>query len=192
MSESTTKHNQADLAAKIARLAEEKGWNQEDFANIADLNRQTIRQILQPTGKRRLRNATIAACAKALGLSVNELKTLPVERLLQRLRQPPPPVNGDNRLHRLYQQATQPELRAWLDRNPERSRELTDKEIDELLALQGEALNAIGVETFVCKLERRRNLMEQVRVVADSELLEALETIVGLMFDKVSPYHEGT
>ncbi|HKB37320.1 MAG TPA: helix-turn-helix transcriptional regulator [Gemmataceae bacterium] len=192
MSESTTKHNPADLAAKIARLAEEKGWNQEDFANIADLNRQTIRQILQPTGKRRLRNATIAACAKALGLSVNELKTLPVERLLQRLRQPPPPVNGDNRLHRLYQQATQPELRAWLDRNPERSRELTDKEIDELLALQGEALNAIGVETFVCKLERRRNLMEQVRVVADSELLEALETIVGLMFDKVSPYHEGT
>jgi transcriptional regulator with XRE-family HTH domain len=194
MSEPTTKHNQADLAAKIARLAEEKGWNQEDFANITGLNRQTIRQILQPTGERRfgMRNATIGACAKALGLSVNELKTLPVERLLQRLRQPPPPVNGDDRLHRLYQQATQPELRAWLDRNPERSRQLTDEEIDELLALQGEALNAIGVETFVCKLERRRNLMEQVRVVADSELVEALETIVGLMYDKVSPYHEGT
>ncbi|SRR6266540_3430875 len=191
MSEPTTKHNHADLTAKIARLAEEKGWNQEDFANIAGLNRQTIRQILQPTGERRLRNATIAACAKALGLAVHELRTLPVERLLQRLRQPPTPVNGDDRLHRLYQQATQPELRAWLDRNPERSRQLTDEEIEELLALQGEALNAIGVETFVCKLERRRNLMEQVRVVADSELLEALETLVGLMYDKVSPYHEG-
>jgi transcriptional regulator with XRE-family HTH domain len=190
MSEHTT-HNHADLIAKIARLAEEKGWNQEDFANIAGLNRQTIRQILQPTGERRLRNATIAACAKALGLSVHDLRTLPVERLLQRLRQPPPPVNGDDRLHRLYQQATQEELRAWLERNPERSRQLTDDEIDELLALQGEALNAIGVETFVCKLERRRNLMEQVRVVANSELLEALETLVGLMYDKVSPYRDG-
>src|SRR4051794_39842305 len=118
MSESTT-HHHADLAAKITRLVEEKGWNQEDFARITDLNRQTIRQILQPTGDRRLRNATVAACAKALGLSVHELRPLPVERLQQRLRQSAAPVNGDDRLHRLHQQATQPELRAWLDRNPE-------------------------------------------------------------------------
>ena len=40
-------HNHAELAAKIALLAQEKGWNQEDFANIAGLNRQTIRQILR-------------------------------------------------------------------------------------------------------------------------------------------------
>src|SRR5207302_3056685 len=183
MSESS-QHNHADLAAKIARLVEEKGWNQEDFANIAGLNRQTIRQILHPTGDRRLRNATIAACAKALGLAVRELWDVPVERLLQRLRQPPPPVNGDDRLHRLYQQATQPQLRAWLERNPERSRQLTDEEIERLLSLQGEALNSIGVETFVGKLERRRNLMEQVRVVANSELLETLETLVDLMYSK--------
>ena len=191
MSESTTQHNHAELAAKIALLAQEKGWNQEDFANIAGLNRQTIRQILHPTGDRRLRNATIAACAKALGLSVRELWEVPVERLLQRLRQPPPPVNGDDKMHRLYQQATQPELRAWLERNPERSRQLTDEEIEELLSLQGEALNAIGVETFVSKLERRRNLMEQVRVVANSELLDTLETLVDLMYNKISPYREG-
>src|SRR3954471_8946421 len=191
MSESTTQHNHAELAAKIALLAQEKGWNQEDFANIAGLNRQTIRQILHPTGNRRLRNATIAACAKALGLSVRELWEVPVERLLQRLRQPPPPVNGDDKLHRLYQQATQAELRAWLERNPERSRQLTDEEIEELLSLQGEALNAIGVETFIGKLERRRNLKEQVRVGANSELLETLEALVDLMYSKVSPSREG-
>src|SRR5262245_57673692 len=113
MSEPTT-HHHTDLAAKITRLVEEKGWNQEEFAKIAGLNRQTIRQSLHPTGARRLRNAPVAACAKALGLSVHELRTLPVERLQQRLRQPATPVNGDDRLHRLYQQATQPELRAWL------------------------------------------------------------------------------
>ena len=35
-----------ELANKIARLVEERGWNQEDFARIANLNRQTVRQIL--------------------------------------------------------------------------------------------------------------------------------------------------
>src|SRR5262245_51690359 len=63
----------ADLAMKIARLVEERGWNQEEFARNADLNRQTVRQILQPSTERRLRNATVGACAKALNLSVHEL-----------------------------------------------------------------------------------------------------------------------
>src|SRR6266851_2965952 len=78
-----------DLAAKIARLVEERGWNQEDFARIADLNRQTVRQILMPSGDRRMRNATVGACARALGLSVNDLRTVPLERLLPRMNLPP-------------------------------------------------------------------------------------------------------
>ena len=40
----------ADLANKIARLVEERGWNQEDFARISQLNRHTVRQILQKLG----------------------------------------------------------------------------------------------------------------------------------------------
>src|SRR5436305_13123968 len=100
-----------DLVAKIARLAEEKGWNQEDFANISGLNRQTVRQILQPTGDRSLRNSTVAACARALGLSVNDLRTLPLERLLARLSHPLP-LNGDEPAHRLLELASHPEPRA--------------------------------------------------------------------------------
>ena len=57
-----------DLANKIARLVEERGWNQEDFARISKLNRHTVRQILHGGPKRQLRNATIGQCAKALGL----------------------------------------------------------------------------------------------------------------------------
>ena len=48
----------AELANKIARLVEERGWNQEDFARISKLNRHTVRQILQGGPKRRLRNAS--------------------------------------------------------------------------------------------------------------------------------------
>src|SRR5207237_4556072 len=36
----------AELASKIARLVEERGWNQEDFARATQLNRQTVRHIL--------------------------------------------------------------------------------------------------------------------------------------------------
>jgi putative molybdopterin biosynthesis protein len=62
-----------ELAARIARLVEERGWNQEEFARIARVNRHTARQILLQTAGRSLRNSTILACARALGLSVEDL-----------------------------------------------------------------------------------------------------------------------
>ena len=69
-----------ELANKITRLVEERGWNQEDFARISKLNRHTVRQILHGGPKRRLRNATVSQCAEALGLSVSELRTQPLSR----------------------------------------------------------------------------------------------------------------
>src|SRR5438093_11480864 len=81
----TISGNAAELAGKIARLVEERGWNQEDFARSTQLNRQTVREILNQNGQRRLRNATISACARALGLSVSELRDRPLEQLLARM-----------------------------------------------------------------------------------------------------------
>jgi transcriptional regulator with XRE-family HTH domain len=188
MSEQTHPEN-ADVATKIARLVEERGWNQEEFARIANLNRQTVRQILQPTGDRRLRNATVGACAKALNLSVHELRTLPLERLLPRMHSQHP-ANGDDNLRRLYDQATQPELLAWMERNPERAKQLTQDETDELLSLQGTGgpLTTIGVEHFVGQIERKRKLIHKVQAVAGTEYIELLEQLVNLMYEKVQPY----
>lgn len=78
-----------ELANKIARLVEERGWNQEEFAKRADLNRQTIRQILQGGG-RTLRNSTISACAKALGLPVSDLRNRNLHDLLPRMQEVQP------------------------------------------------------------------------------------------------------
>src|SRR5947209_15400886 len=97
----------ADLAVKIARLVEERGWNQEEFARIARLNRHTVRQILLPGGHRRLRNATVSACARALGLSVNDLRTQPLERLLPRMAEGHQ-AHDHHGLRRLHDRATQP------------------------------------------------------------------------------------
>jgi transcriptional regulator with XRE-family HTH domain len=178
----------ADLPAKIARLVEERGWNQEDFARIAKLNRHTVRQILQAGDRgRRLRNATISQCADALGLTVTELRTLPLERLLPRM-------HGrlhaeDDALKHLFAHATLPELVTWLERNPERASRLGSGEIEELLAMQapGGPLARIGVERYVDLLERRRRLVEQISVIAGTEYLGLLEQFVGLVHEKVNP-----
>lgn len=180
-----------DLAVKIARLLEERGWNQEDFARGTGLNRQTVRQVLRPNSGRRLRNATVLACARALGLSVSELRDLPLERLLPRMHVRRP-AEDDAVLRRLYEEATQPQFLAWIERNPERARHLTGPEIDELLSLQGTGgpLNPLGVERFVELIERKRKLIQQVHAVAGTEYLELLEQLVGLLYDKVRPYGE--
>jgi transcriptional regulator with XRE-family HTH domain len=177
-----------ELAQRIARLVQERGWNQEEFARIARLNRHTVRQILHRNGGRRLRNATVSACARALGLSVNDLRTAPLEKLLPRMSESHP-ASGGRVLRLLYEQASQPELLAWVEHNPERARQLSRAELDELLALEGEGgpLSAFGVEGFVQRLERRRQLVEQIYVIAGTEYLELLEQMVGLLYEKVRP-----
>ena len=184
----TAQQNDLALPAKIARLVQERGWNQEDFARIANLNRHTVRQILQSAGQRRMRNATVLACARALGLTVSELRTLPLDRLLPRMRGAPPQEDED-KLSRLYELGKQAELRAWLDRHADRARQLTTGEIEELLAMQGAdgPLVRFGVDHFVDMFERKRMLRDRVEVVAGTEYLALLEQFVNLLFDKVQP-----
>ena len=176
----------AELASKIARLVEEKGWNQEDFARISQLNRHTVRLILNGGPKRRLRNATVSQCADALGLTVNDLRTLPLDKLL--LRMHGKAAADDEALRLLQERATLPELSQWLERNQERAAELKRDEIEEILDLQqpGGPLERMGVERGVDLIERRRNLCCQVRQLAGTEYFETLEQIVGLMCEKVA------
>ena len=175
-----------DLARKIAKLVEEKGWNQEDFARISNLNRHTVRQILHGGSQRRLRNATVSQCAEALGLTVNELRSLPIDRLLMRMHGKVPA--DEEALKLLYDRATLPELVSWLQRNPDRAADLRPDEIEEVLEMQapGGPMERLGVEHFVELIERRRKLVSQVRLIAGTEYLDTLETLVKLMFDKVN------
>lgn len=177
----------ADLANKIARLVEERGWNQEDFARISKLNRHTVRQILHNGPKRRLRNATVSQCAEALGLTVSELRNLPLERLLPRMHGKPPA--DEEALKLLYERAALPDLVNWLERNKERAAALWPDEIQELLEMQtpGGPLEKLGVENCVDLIERRRRLVCQVKEIAGTEFFELLEQLVQLMYDKVKP-----
>src|SRR5206468_7987158 len=181
--------NATEVAGKIARLVEERGWNQEDFARSTQLNRQTIRQILGQNGQRRLRNATVSACARALGLSVSELRDRPLQQLLARMNRHLPD-DGDQYLRRLYEQAAQPEVIAWIERQPDRARQLSGEEIDELLSLQGTAgpLTSAGIEHFVALIERKRRVLQQVHAIAGTEHLELLEKFVAILYEKVQPY----
>lgn len=176
----------SELAFKIARLVEEMGWNQEVFARIANLNRHTVRQILNGGPKRRLRNATVSQCAEALGLAVNELRTLPLDKLLPRMHGKP--AADEDALKSLFERASLPEFVSWLERNHARASELKSDEIAELIELQapGGPMERLGVEHFVELIERRRTLFCQVRAIAGTEYLELLEQFVGLLFEKVN------
>ena len=177
----------ADLANKIARLVEERGWNQEDFARISKLNRHTVRQILHNGPKRRLRNATVSQCAEALGLTVSELRNLPLDRLLPRMHGKPPA--DEEALKLLYERAALPDLVNWLERNRDRAAALLADEIQELLEMQspGGPLEKLGVENFVDLIERRRQLVCRVKEIAGTEYIDFLEQFVKLIYDKVKP-----
>ena len=177
----------ADLANKIARLVEERGWTQEDFARISQLNRHTVRQILHSGPKRRLRNATVSQCAEALGLTVSELRNHSLDRLVPRMHGKPPA--DDEALKLLYERAALPGLVSWLDRNKERAAQLQPDEVQELLDNQppGGVLDKIGVENYVDVMERRRTIVCQVREIANTEYLELLEQFVRLVYEKVKP-----
>jgi transcriptional regulator with XRE-family HTH domain len=178
--------NEKTLGNTIARLVRERGWNQEDFARIANISRHTVRTIFIHGDNRRLRNATVSSCARALGLTVSELRGLPLDRLLARMHGGAPD-EGDDTLKRLKELATQPELIAWLERHADRARQLSAPEIYELLGMQGPTgpIAAMGVEHFVELFERKRRLRDQVEAVARSEYLPLLEQFVGLLAEKV-------
>ena len=99
------------------------------------------------------------------------------------------PSDGEAGLRRLHDRATQPELVAWLERNPDRARRLSAEDRDELLALQGAAgpLKTFGVEGFVQRLERRRKIVERIHAIAGTEYLDLLEQLVDLIHDRVQP-----
>lgn len=176
------------LCERIVRLAQERGWNQEQFARAADLNRLTIRGIFQGP-VRKLHNATVQACARALGVSVYDLLNAPLDKLLPKMRIPLAAQEG---LRVLYEHATQPELLDWLKNNPDRASRLELAEIDELLSLQGTGgpLTAQGIEHHVKGIERRRVILEQAAVVAGTEYVDVLETFVRLLYEKVQPYRD--
>src|SRR5262249_15280324 len=122
--------------------------------------------------------------------TVNELRTLALDRLLPRMAEPA--RHDSDGLRRLYEQTSQPELLGWIERNPDRASKLSAEELDELLSLQGTGgpLTSFGVEHFVEKLERRRRLVEKVQTVANTEYLELLEQFVELLYEKVQPYRD--
>ena len=147
--------------------------------------------MLQHDG-RRLRNATVSACAKALGLAVSELRSLPLERLLPRMNGEKTITGGEEQRRRLYEEATQPELLGWLERNPDRAAKLTPADIDELLSVQGTGgpLTLVGVEHFVQLMERKQAIIAKVHAVAGTEYLDLLEQFVTLLYEKVQPYRD--
>lgn len=176
------------LSRKIARLVRERGWSQSEFARLAGLNRLTARRILL-LPEVPLRNRTVQACATALGLSVAELEDTPLPELLRRRER----RKAATRPSDAELAATQPALWDWLQRHSQQAARLTDEELAELASLRGVGgpLTEEGVAYFVDLIERRRELLRQVAVVANTEYLPLLEQLVQLLYEKVQVRSSG-
>ena len=173
------------VKGKIVRLVLERGWNQDKFARIAGISRLTVRNIFQ-FDSRGLHNSTLAKCARALDMTVYDLCELPLEQLVRQAHESAPPAQ------RVYEEATQPELLAWLQGNGERAQKLTEEERDELLSLQGTGgpLTAAGVESFVQLIERKRRMAEKMAVIAGTEHIDQLEQFINDLHEKIQPYRD--
>jgi len=124
-----------------------------------------------------------------LGLSVSDCVRLPLERLLPRMRGQSP-VEADERLKRIMDQVSQPELLAWLQRNEERARQLTPSRLrNSFHAGRGWPAGNRGVGRMIELLERKRELIGRVHAIAGSEYLALLEQFVGLVYDKIRVEH---
>jgi hypothetical protein len=173
------------LGDKIAALVRERGWCQSEFARRACLSVQTAREILESTSRRRLRNRTIFNCARALGLSVAELRD---------------PSCGDaapspGRFLRddwRYDLATQPRLKEWMDNERSEASRYTPAELEELMSMQGTGgpLTDEGLAEARQLIERKRDLLRKVQAIAGTEYLGLLESMVQWLFRRTQPYGE--
>jgi transcriptional regulator with XRE-family HTH domain len=175
------------LSSKIAALVRERGWSQKEFARRAGLSRQTIREILEQTCRRRLRNRTIFGCARALGMCVSQL--------CQEDCTPGPSVAEEGLMPMLtedlrYDLATQPQVKRWLEERKNEAGKYTQAEVTELLSMQGTGgpLTADGLRVALEQLDRKRKLFDRVHVVAGTEYLGLLERLVEWLYERVQPY----
>jgi len=168
------------LQQKIARLISQKGWNQEDFARISRLNRHTVRKIV--LGKEfKLRNSTLESCARAFGLTPDQLTHSPLELLLSKLDTNQTPVQ-QQRYRRLLEGITREELKHWMEKHPDRARMLDSAAIDEILSFQkNPSFNQGNLETLILRLERKGRILEKVRHLNHPRHLEVLEHLLDTM-----------
>jgi transcriptional regulator with XRE-family HTH domain len=175
------------LSGKIAGLVRERGWSQKEFARRAGLSLQTVREILEQTCHRRLRNRTIFGCARALGMGVADLRS-------QSIPSSPETLHARNRSFLTedlrYDMATQPQVKQWLEDQGSEAARYTQDEIGELLSMQGTGgpLTAEGLQVALRLLDRKRRLIERIHVIAGTEHLDMLESMVDCLFERVQPY----
>jgi hypothetical protein len=87
---------------------------------------------------------------------------------------------------RLQDQTYQPDLKSWIERNPERARSLSSRDADELVLFQKSGnFNTSSLEAFVIRLERKRRLLEKINHLKSSRHLELLEQMVDLMHQQI-------
>lgn len=169
------------VTEKLARLVREKGWTPRHLAQAAKIDPRTAAALCAGS-KKKARNDIVKAAANALGLTVDELHHVELPVLLRRVREAESAAAPVERLRQ-----RQPALADWLENTPQH--DLTPLEIEELASLQGTGgpLTAAGLEEWMERLRRKRQLLRRTEILAGTSYLPLLEEITRLMLAELDP-----
>lgn len=168
------------VASNLRRLMAKCDLTVAGLAAAAEVDIRTVKSLL---GSRRRPHArTLHKLAAGLGVAADEFFQ--------------PTLTGDGRepsAARRLDRATNPVAAAALAAHPERFAEWTAQEVDELFSRVGTGgeLNDAGVAAAVDLIESRREVLEKVAVILETEEAELLRGIVEMLFERVTEVESG-
>ena len=170
------------LARRVEARCLQRGWDVSELARQAGLSRTTVHFLLSGQCGHP-RRSTIARLARAFGISPAELSDDAVGKELH--SQTPEAVGQEN----AYDRRTNPLISEVAGSCPSLFLEWTPAEWDELYSTFGVGgeLTEAGVRSVADSINRKRQTLQQLRVVLETHLGEVAMQFVETLYRMVQP-----
>ncbi len=154
----------------LRRIMAEQGLSLGQVVGNTGLDRRTVSAILD--GSNRPHSRTIHRLAAGLGVSPSELF-----------------VNPGQLLYRRFDAQTNPIVREVVDRHPDLFDGWSEMDFEELHSRfgQGGALTVEGTLAIARRMNRNRQVHEQLALLLESSQAETIRGIVEVIYRQVSP-----
>jgi transcriptional regulator with XRE-family HTH domain len=167
-----------DYASNLRRLMAREALTLAELVRRSGLDHRTLKGIL--AGRHRPQPRTLHRLAATLNV--------PVEELFQ---------DASLLRHRLFDRHTNPVVEEVISDNPQLFHGWTQGEFDELYSRfgTGGALTADGTVKAAKAMNRRRELLQKVALLLETNESELLETMIEALYDRVvvrAPLAAGT
>lgn len=158
----------APLAENLARLLADRGWSVADLARHSAVDGRTIRGLL--AGRKQPHARTLRRLADGLGVCPDEFFLDPAALL-----------------YRHFDRRTNPAVQEVVAAHPEVFDGWTEAEFDELHSRVGTggALTREGALAAAKRMNQRRELVEKLAVLLETDQAEVIAGMIDLLYAKI-------